>query len=77
MGIPTGAAIWFPVNYLIIESLQKFDYYFGDSFQVDFPTGSGQRMELWDVAAQLSRRMARLVRKKRRGRRPVYGGTER
>ena len=41
--------IWFPVNYLLIESLQKFHYYFGDDFKVECPTGSGQMMTLWEV----------------------------
>ena len=44
--------IWFPVNYLLIESLQKFHHYFGDDFKVEFPTGSGQMMTLWEVAAR-------------------------
>ena len=49
--------IWFPVNYLLIESLQKFHHYFGDDFKVECPTGSGQMMTLWEVAAELSRRL--------------------
>src|SRR5438045_1806418 len=68
--------IWFPVNYLIIESLQKFHHYFGDDFKVEFPTGSGQLMNLWDVAAALSRRLSSLFLKASDSRRPVYGGTE-
>ncbi|PYS49621.1 MAG: glucosidase [Acidobacteria bacterium] len=68
--------LWFPINYLIIESLQKFHYYFGDDFQVEFPTGSGQMMNLWDVAAELSRRLSSLFLKDTNGRRPIYGGTE-
>ena len=50
--------VWMPVNYLLIESLQKFHYYFGDAFQVECPTGSGQMMTLWEVAAEISRRLA-------------------
>ena len=50
--------IWFPVNYLLIESLQKFHYYFGDDFKVECPTGSGQMMNLWEVATELSRRLS-------------------
>ena len=49
--------IWFPVNYLLIESLQKFHHYLGDDYKVEFPTGSRQMMTLWDVAAELSRRL--------------------
>ena len=52
--------VWFPVNYLIIESLQKFHWYFGDDLKVACPTGAGQVMSLWDVAADLSRRLTRL-----------------
>ena len=52
--------VWFPINYLLIESLQRFHFYFGEEFKVEFPTGSGQRMHLGEVAAQLSRRLSRL-----------------
>jgi hypothetical protein len=68
--------VWFPVNYLLIESLQRFHFYFGDEFTVEFPTGSGVRMHLGDVAAQLSRRLSRLFLRDDQGRRPVFGGTE-
>jgi hypothetical protein len=68
--------IWFPVNYLIIESLQKFHYYLGEDYQVECPTGSGQMMTLWEVAAELSRRLTRIFLRGADGRRPVYGGTE-
>jgi hypothetical protein len=69
--------IWFPTNYLIIESLQKFNHYFGDLFIVEFPTGSGNRMHLGDVAAELSRRLSRLFLRDQSGLRPVFGGVER
>ena len=68
--------VWFPINYLLIESLQRFHYYFGDSFTVEFPTGSGQQMHLGEVAAQLSRRLSRIFLRDDDGRRPVFGGTE-
>ena len=68
--------IWFPVNYLLIESLQKFHYYFGDDFKVECPTGSGQMMTLWDVATDISRRLARIFQRDADGRRPVHGGVE-
>jgi len=68
--------VWFPVNYLLIESLQRFHYYFGEDFKVEFPTGSGVRMHLGEVAAQLSRRLARIFLRDDQGRRPVFGGTE-
>ncbi len=68
--------IWFPVNFLLIEALQKFHHFLGDGFTVEFPTGSGRRAHLWDVAADLSRRLVRIFLKDERGRRPVFGGTE-
>jgi hypothetical protein len=66
--------IWFPVNYLIIESLQKFHYYLGDDYKVECPTGSGRMMTLWEVAAELSRRLTRIFLRGPDGKRPVYGG---
>ena len=68
--------IWFPVNYLIIESLQKFHYYFGDDFKVECPTGSGQMMTLWQVAGEISRRLTRIFLRGPDGQRQVYGGTK-
>jgi hypothetical protein len=68
--------IWFPVNYLLIESLQKFHYYLGDEFRVECPTGSGQMMTLWEVAAELSRRLTHIFQRGADGRRPVHGGVE-
>jgi hypothetical protein len=68
--------IWFPVNFLLIESLQKYHHFFGDGLKVEFPTGSGNRLTLWDVAAEISRRLTRPFLRDADGRRPVYGGTE-
>jgi hypothetical protein len=68
--------VWFPVNFLLIESLQKFNHYFGDDVKVEFPTGSGQQQTLGDVACELSRRLARLFLRDAQGRRPVFGGAE-
>ena len=65
--------VWFPVNYLIIESLQKFHHYLGDDYKVECPTGSGTFLTLWEVAAELSRRLTRLFLKDAEGRRPVHG----
>jgi hypothetical protein len=64
--------IWIPLNYLMIESLQKFHWYFGDSFKVECPTGSGTLMNLEQVAAELSRRLSGIFLR-RDGRRAVYG----
>lgn len=68
--------VWFPVNFLIIEALQKFHYYLGDEFQVECPTGSGKQMSLWDAASQISRRLTRLFLKDANGKRPVFGDTD-
>jgi len=68
--------VWFPINFLIIESLQKFHHYFGDQMKVECPTGSGNLMNLSEVAAELSRRMSRIFLKDENGRRPCYGETE-
>ena len=64
------------MNYLIIESLQKFHHYLGDSYKVEFPTGSGEMKTLWEVAAEISRRLNRIFLRDESGRRPVYGGIE-
>ncbi len=69
--------IWLPVNFLLIESLQKFHHYFGDEFRVECPTGSGRLMTLWEVAAELSRRLTRLFLKDDDGRRPIHGANGR
>ena len=69
--------IWFPPNVLLIESLQRFHYYLGDEFKVECPTGSGQLMNLSEVAAELSRRLARPFLRDADGRRPVHGSDAR
>jgi hypothetical protein len=68
--------VWFPVNFLIVESLQKYHHFFGDDLKVACPTGSGRLMSLWSVAAEISRRLSRLFLVGSDGRRPVFGGTE-
>jgi len=67
--------IWFPVNYLIIESLQKLHYYLGDDYKVECPTGSGRMATLWEVAGEISRRLTRIFLRTADGRRPVHGGS--
>jgi hypothetical protein len=69
--------VWFPMNYLLIESLQKFHYYLGDDFTVEFPTGSGRMLTLWDVAAELSRRLTGIFLRDEDGKRPAFGEQER
>ncbi|HLM03210.1 MAG TPA: hypothetical protein VK400_19310 [Pyrinomonadaceae bacterium] len=68
--------IWFPVNYLLIEALQKFDFYYGDDFKVEFPTGSGRMLSLWEVAQELEKRLTNIFLKDEEGRRAVYGKIE-
>jgi hypothetical protein len=68
--------IWFPVNYLLIEAMQKLHYFYGDRLLVPLPTGSERQVTLWEVAEELSRRLTRLFLRDAHGRRPVYGGTE-
>ncbi len=68
--------VWFPMNYLIIEALQRYHFFFGDKLVLEFPTGSGQLMHLGEIAAELSRRLSRLFLRDERGRRPCFGDTE-
>ncbi len=68
--------IWFPINYLLIESLQKFYYYYGDDFKVECPTGSGRYLTLKEVADELSQRLMRLFLRDQSGRRPFNGNNE-
>jgi hypothetical protein len=67
--------VWFPLNFLMIESLQRVHYYYGDGFKVEFPTGSGQQKTLWEVAREVSRRLSHIFLQKD-GRRAVYGDVE-
>ncbi|MDP9147200.1 MAG: glucosidase, partial [Acidobacteriota bacterium] len=67
--------IWFPVNYLLVESLQKFHYYYGEDFKVECPTRSNHQMDLWQVASEISRRLTHIFLRDANGRRPVFGGT--
>jgi hypothetical protein len=68
--------IWFPVNYLMIESLQKFHHYYGDDFKIECPTGSGRFITIDEVAQELARRLTRIFLRDSNGRRPVFGGYE-
>jgi hypothetical protein len=65
--------VWFPVNYLIIESLQKFHHYYGDEFRIECPTGSGRFLSLAGVAEELSTRLQRIFLRGPDGHRPVAG----
>jgi Glycosyl hydrolase family 63 C-terminal domain len=68
--------IWFPVNFLLIESLQKFHFFLGDHYKVECPTGSGQMLDLWEVAGEISQRLTSIFLRDKDGRRPVFGGTQ-
>ncbi len=63
--------IWFPLNFLIVESLQKFHHYYGDDFKVEYPTGSGRFLTLDEVATELSHRLSRIFLKDANGERAV------
>jgi hypothetical protein len=68
--------VWFPVNFLLIESLQKFHHYLGDDFKIECSTGSGNWLTLWEVASELSQRLICIFLKNSDTRRPVYGSTD-
>ncbi|WP_035807275.1 MGH1-like glycoside hydrolase domain-containing protein [Lunatimonas lonarensis] len=68
--------IWFPINYLIIESLKKFDFYYGGNFSIEYPTGSGKYLTLDLIAKELSKRNISLFKKDKNGRRPIYADNE-
>jgi hypothetical protein len=65
--------IWFPVNFLIIESLQKFYHYYGDDFRIECPTGSGRFMSINDAANDIANRLCRIFLPDEKGLRPLYG----
>ena len=68
--------VWFPINFLLIEAIQKFHHFYGDCLTVELPTGSGRQASLWDAAAEISRRLTRIFLRSNEGMRPVYGGLE-
>ena len=67
--------IWVPVNVLLIRALLNFHLYYGDTFRIECPTGSGRMMNLFEVAKEISDRLVRIFLRDAQGRRPVYGGT--
>jgi hypothetical protein len=68
--------IWMPVNGLIVRALWQLHLYYGDSFQIECPTGSGKLMNLFEVAQELCRRLAAIFLLDESGRRPVWGGEQ-
>ena len=68
--------VWMPVNAMLVRALLVYYAYYGDAFKVECPTGSGQMMNLYEVAKEISRRLASIFLRNSEGRRPVYGGTQ-
>jgi hypothetical protein len=68
--------VWMPMNFLMIEALQKFHHYLGDEYKVECPTGSGQMKTLWEVSLDLSHRLTSIFLPDSEGRRPVFGGNQ-
>jgi len=68
--------IWMPVNVLVIRALMQYYLYYGDAFKIECPTGSGRMMNLFEVSRELAARLERIFLRDDKGRRPVYGGTE-
>jgi hypothetical protein len=66
--------VWVPMNYLLIESLKKYHQFYGDTLKVEYPAGSGNTLNLWEIAREISRRVTGLFMKGDDGRRPVHGG---
>ncbi|QNI84656.1 conserved hypothetical protein distantly related to glycosidases [Synechococcus sp. PROS-7-1] len=68
--------IWMPINYLLIEALQKFGHFFGDDFKMEFPTGSGRELNLWQISLELEQRLIGIFRRDADGRRAFNGPVE-
>jgi hypothetical protein len=68
--------IWMPMNALLIRALLSYYLYYGNSFKIECPTGSGNLMNLFEVAREIANRLTRIFLRDKSGRRPVYGGTE-
>ncbi|MGZ4812853.1 MAG: MGH1-like glycoside hydrolase domain-containing protein [Terriglobales bacterium] len=68
--------VWFPVNYLLVEALQRYHYFYGDSLTVEVPIGSGRRMNLAQAASEVAHRLIQLFLPDRYGQRPCHGGQE-
>lgn len=65
--------VWFPLNYLLIEALERYHYFYGDDLQVECPTGSGNMMNLQEVAREIAQRLVRLFKPDESGKRPAHG----
>jgi hypothetical protein len=69
--------IWFPVNFLLVEALERYHHFYGDAFQIECPTGSGRMMTLREVAREIAMRLSRIFLPDVAGKRPAHGGAER
>jgi len=69
--------VWFPMNYLLVEALQRYHHYYGDSLRMEFPTGSGNMLNLEQIARELACRLVRLFRRDGEGMRPALGADPR
>jgi hypothetical protein len=68
--------VWMPLNVLLIRALMSFYLYYGDTFKIECPTGSGKMMNLFEVAREIAHRLTRIFLRDESGRRPVYGGAQ-
>jgi hypothetical protein len=68
--------VWMPVNALLIRAMLQYYLYYGDTFRIECPTGSGVQMNLFEVAREIANRLISIFLSDEQGRRPVYGGTE-
>ena len=69
--------VWFPTNYLLIEALERYYFYYGESFTVEYPKGSGKQENLREVAKDICGRLAKLFTPNEKGERPCFGGAAR
>lgn len=69
--------VWFPVNFLLIEALERYHYYYGDQFKIECPTGSGNMMNLKEVSLELSMRLSKLFLPDEKNRRAAHGADKR
>jgi hypothetical protein len=68
--------VWMPVNIMLVRALLNFYVYYGDNFKIECPTGSGKMMNLFEVSKEIGDRLSRIFLRDERGKRPVYGGTD-
>jgi hypothetical protein len=69
--------VWFPINYLLVEALERYHHFYGDLFKIEFPTGSGKMMTLRQISRELANRLSRIFLADETGQRPCHGAMER